>query len=350
MSGWRSAYSSSPYPHGGSIYDRLQRLRPEPERVAPSRRAFLTGMAALVDARVRLPGIPATDSITLEALAQVPEPSLDARLLDARGLQRVFLRVDSGKPAERELLPRASQLLLAALEDCRQLDGLDISASRIALLPPSGVSVERWLMQVLPIWPDDLIPGQGFDLIASEPAAWLAEQFSAPQGPEYLLCLAVDSQVHVQSPSWHVPGAMPGESIVLLLFRRQLPEGSPTTLPVWRTEVADQAAEAPSKQLENACEAHGVDKGRVGALIVESARSVGQLRQLHQLLQGHLPACEPEGVVDVSRLTGSIGPDHLRLAQLAVARLAWSQTRDVALLTGADDAWLLAAEPAKAEA
>ena len=330
-----------------SIYDRLSERRlaaQEAQRLADAvfpKGDFTSSCVSIARAWVWLPcgaydaPLPVSDMAGMRT-----DFSHDPRLLDASGLRRPICRLatpEEGWPAV-EALGRSSEILRGALKEWASTmrDFIDWSNTQVVLFVPDAVGAMDWIDRAESLWPRELMPLHGFDLQTQAPAQWLPEVLGHSAGPQYLLCLSLDTWVCKEQVLCCAPDEMAGEAVSAVLLRRQpkladLRSDSALKLfaPIQldhpaRTAQARTDTQALERLMAKLCELTAIDPARVSVLIGEGALGDNRLTQLGEYARKFLPGLDLERQVHLNAISARFGPVTEQWVQIGLAWLTAS--------------------------
>ncbi|WP_223591203.1 hypothetical protein [Pseudomonas sp. A-R-19] len=327
-----------------SIYDRISERRlaaQEAQRLADalfSTGDFASSCVSIARAWVWLPCGPYDAPLPVSELARMRSNfSHDPRLLDARGLRRPIRRLATpaaGWPAV-EALGRSSEILQGALKKWASTmrDSIDWSNTQVVLFVPDAVGAMDWIDRAEGLWPRELMPLHGFDLQTQAPGQWLLEVLGHSAGPQYLLCLSLDTWVCKEQASCCAPDEMAGEAVSAVLLRRQPKLTDPQTAnalklfaPIQldhpaRTSQARTDTQTLELLMAKLCKLTAIDPARVSVLIGEGALGDNRLTQLGEYARKFLPGLDLDHQVRLNTLSARFGPVTEQWVQIGLAWL-----------------------------
>ncbi|MGF6091291.1 hypothetical protein [Pseudomonas sp. 18173] len=325
-----------------SIYDRISERRlaaQEAQRLADAAFPagdFTSSCVSIARTWVWLPcGVFDAPLPVSELAGMRTDFSHDPRLLDARGLRRPICRLATpaaGWPAV-EAFERSSQILQGALNKWAPAfrDAIDWSNTRVVLFAPDAVDATDWIDRAENLWPRELMPLRGFDLQTRAPGQWLPEVLGHSAGPQYLLCLSLDTWVCKEQALCCAPDEMAGEAVSAVLLRRQPKLADPRTDSALKLfapiQLDHQARTAQSRTdtqtlellMAKLCELTAIDPARVGALIGEGALGGNRLTQLGEYARNFLPGLDFERQVRLNTIAARFGPVTEQWVQIGLA-------------------------------
>ena len=327
-----------------SIYDRISEQRlaaQEAQRLADAafpRGDFASNCVSIAQAWVWLPCGAYDAPLPVSELAgKRIDFSHDPRLLDARAMRRPIRRLATpaeGLPAV-EVLARCSEILQGTLKKWAPAlrESIDWSNTQVVLFAPGAVDAMDWIERAVNLWPRELMPLRGFDLQTQAPAQWLPEVLGHSAGPQYLLCLSLDTWVCKEQAPCHAADEMAGEAVSAVLLRRQPKLAEPRNdsalklfAPIQldhpaRTAQARTDTQTLERLMAELCELTTIDPARVSVLIAEGALDGNRLSQLSEYARNSLPGLNFEQQVRLDTMGGRFGPVTEQWVQIGLAWL-----------------------------